>query len=499
MNRRPNILWICSDQQRFDTLGCYGNPYVQTPNLDRLAENGTVFENAFCQSPVCTPSRSSFLTGRYPRTCRTRQNGQEIPADEVLVTRLLRDQGGYRCGLGGKLHLSVCSTDYCHDEERRIDDGYTVFDWSHNSRRTAEGYPRGNQYRNWLDEKNVQYKTTPFQVPDHERGAKRPHDGPEYWRSAPLVELGMPEEYHHTTWCTDRAIDFIRGAERSTSPWLFSINYYDPHHPMDPPESYLSRYLSIMDQIPLPVFREEERRQQPLFHHDPIECQYPFKTMTPYEHRLVKAAYWAAIDLIDVQVGRLVAALRETDQLDDTIIIFMSDHGEILGDHGIYLKGPYFYEPAIKVPLIMSWPGIINSGQRSTALVELLDIAETLLDAAGVSPFEGMQGKSLWPMLTGTQTSDHHKEDVYCEYYNALVCHDDPKAYATMLRTSRYKLVRYHGIGQGELYDLDTDPGELNNLWNATDHTEAKLTMLEALCDRMAFTMDPLPPRIASA
>ena len=123
---RPNILWICTDQQRFDTLGCYGNTFVRTPNLDRLAEAGTLFENAFSQSPVCTPSRASFLTGRYPRTCRTRQNGADIPAQEVLVTRILAD-AGYVCGLSSKLHLSTCNPSACETMERRIDDGYAEF------------------------------------------------------------------------------------------------------------------------------------------------------------------------------------------------------------------------------------------------------------------------------------------------------------------------------------------------------------------------------------
>ncbi len=122
----PNILWICSDQQRFDTLGCYGNPYVQTPNLDKLAQDGVLFEHAYSQSPVCTPSRASFLTGRYPRTTRCRQNGQAIPPDEVLVTKLLQD-AGYVCGLAGKLHLAPCNPRVCKGTEQRIDDGYDQF------------------------------------------------------------------------------------------------------------------------------------------------------------------------------------------------------------------------------------------------------------------------------------------------------------------------------------------------------------------------------------
>ncbi|MCK4298614.1 MAG: sulfatase-like hydrolase/transferase [Planctomycetes bacterium] len=122
----PNILWICTDQQRFDTLGCYGNRFVHTPNVDRLAQTGVLFEHAYCQNPVSTPSRASFLTGRYPRTTRCRQNGQSIPQDEVLITRLLAD-AGYTCGLSGKLHLSACHPSVCPVTERRTDDGYPLY------------------------------------------------------------------------------------------------------------------------------------------------------------------------------------------------------------------------------------------------------------------------------------------------------------------------------------------------------------------------------------
>ena len=497
MENKPNFLWICTDQQRFDTLGCYGNPFVRTPNIDRLAESGVLFEQAFCQAPVCTPSRASFLSGRYPRTCRVRGNGQEIPEDEVLVPKLLRDEGRYLCGLSGKLHLSVCSTDRCHTEERRIDDGYEVFHWSHNPRRTSKGLPSGNQYRNWLEQQGVAYKTGPSKHLDSPGDESDKLRGPEYWRGAPLVEAGMPTEFHQSTWCADRAIEFIRDRGRDRRQWLFSVNVYDPHHPMDPPPEFLERYIPFLDDLPLPACMEGEQAAMPLFHHDPIECQYHFDRMSSKEHRLVKAAYYAMIDLVDVQVGRMLQALEDTGQLANTMVVFMSDHGEMLGDHGIYLKGPYFYEPAVRVPLVIAMPGTIPGGRRSSAPVELLDVGETLLSAAGVPRHAGMQGRSLWPMLTGQAPLDRHRDSVYCEYYNALANHMNPKAYGTMVRDDRHKLVRYHGIDQGELYDLQEDPGEFRNLWNDPAHAALKIRMLERLADRMAFTMDPLPPRVA--
>jgi arylsulfatase len=504
MDQRPNILWITTDQQRFDTLGCMGNEFVHTPNLDALATNGMVFENTYCQNPICTPSRSSFLTGRYPRTCRVRGNGQDIPDDEILLPRMLHDAAAYRCGLSGKFHLSVCSPDVCPDTERRIDDGYTDFWWSHNPRRTEDGKPTGNQYHNWLEELGVEYKTRACQHLPEETRLTGPPPGAEglpYWASAPLVEEGMPNEHHQSHWCADRAIDFVRDRAEDGVPWLFSLNFYDPHHPMDPPAEYLERYISRLDEIPLPAVSPGELDEKPSFQSDPIECQYKFDRMSEREHRLVRASYWAMIDQIDHEVGRVLNALEETGQRKHTLVIFTSDHGEMLGDHGIYLKGPYFYEPAVRVPLIVSMPGTVQKGVRSSALVELLDLSQTILDACGLPAHPGMQGLSLWPILTGRQPADVHRTDTYCEYYNSLTCHDNPKAWATMLRSERYKIVRVHGLGadQGELYDLREDPGEFRNLWNDNAHRETKERMLISLCDRMAFTSDPLPERTGSA
>lgn len=476
----PNVLWICTDQQRFDTLGCYGNPFVHTPNIDRLAERGVLFENSFSQSPVCTPSRASFLTGRYPRTTRCRQNGQDIPKDEVFVTRLLKEGAGYINGLSGKLHTSTCNPSVNKGTERRIDDGYDEFHWSHHPR---PEWPT-NEYGNWLIERGVKYDVRPS-----ERSKQ--------------VSIGMPVEYHQTTWCAEKAINFIRANADYDYPWLFSVNIFDPHHPFDPPAEYLERYLERLDEIPLPNYVEGELANKPLFQQIDHGQSYntphlhAFTEMSEDEHRYVRAAYWAMIDLIDAQVGRMLDALEETGQLENTIVIFMSDHGEMLGDHGIYLKGPYFYEPAIKVPLIVSMPGTVLQGQRSTALVELVDIAPTLLEAAGLPRYPGMQGRSLWPMLTGEAPLDQHRDDIYCEYYNAMPWHRDPTAQATMVRTERYKLVAVHGVG-GELYNLERDPNETHNQWDNPDYAPVKLELFSRLCDRMAYTVDPLPERRAA-
>lgn len=473
---KPNILWICTDQQRFDTLGCYGNKFVKTPNIDKLAKEGVLFENAFSQSPVCTPSRGCFLTGRYPRTCRARQNGADIPEDEILITKILSDNG-YVCGLSGKLHLSACAPNACKGTERRIDDGYDYFSWSHDS----YNFWPSNEYYLWLKEKKTNLITKNFKLSRY-------------------VKIGQKAENHQTTWCAEKAISFIENAVQFNHPWLFSVNIYDPHHNFDPPENFLSRYLDFLDEIPLPNYIDGELEDKPIWQKIDHEGaygrteKYKFPKMKDKDHRLIKAAYWAMCDLIDEQVGRILKCLKDTNQLDNTIVIFHSDHGEMLGDHGIYLKGPYFYEPAIKVPLIISWPKMIEP-QKINALIELIDLPQTILDAVGILHHPGMQGKSFWPLLISQGNGDFHREDIYCEYYNAMPWHRNPTAQSTMVRTDRYKIAVDHANNFGELYDLKEDPRETHNLWNNPKYIQLKVDMLLRLCNRMAFTVDPLPLR----
>jgi arylsulfatase A-like enzyme len=209
---------------------------------------------------------------------------------------------------------------------------------------------------------------------------------------------------------------------------------------------------------------------------------------------MLKAAYWAMVDQIDEQVGRLLDALERTGQRENTIIVFTSDHGELLGDHGLYLKGPFLYDSSIHVPLIISYPKAIEGGRRSDALVELADLAPTLLEGAGLERYPGMQTRSMWSYLTQSGPLGEFRSDVYCEYYNSNP--NKPAQYCTMVRTARYKIVAWHAQELGELYDLERDPNEFDNLWEDERYKDIKLEMMKRLCDRMAMTADPLPERI---
>ena len=466
----PNILWICTDQQRYDTIHGLGNEAIRTPTLDALMAESVTFTGAYVQSPVCTPSRASFLTGRYPRTTRCRQNGQQLPADEVLVTKMLAD-AGYDCGLVGKLHLAPCQG----RAEVRGDDGYRVFHWSHHPKPDWEE----SDYGRWLQAQGVNWDEL-YGVPPGQQ-----------------VGPGIPTQYHQTTWCADKTIDFIR--EQRDGPWLMSVNPFDPHHPFDPPQEYLDKYDPAA--VPLPNYTPGELEDKPDFQRIAHRGAYggrglSFATLSERQRREIIAAYYAMIELLDDQVGRMLAALDETGQRDNTLVIFMSDHGEMLGDHGILLKGPYFYECAVHVPLIIRWPQRFASNARYDGLVEMVDLVPTLLEAAGLPLPLRVQGRSLYNVCV--EPGDHHarREHVLCEYYNAMTGHGGA-AHGTMLRTATHKICVYHGRDEGELYDLEADPQEARNLWSLPEQAALKLDLMKRCFDASVFTMDPAPPREA--
>ena len=383
----PNILWICTDQQRYDTIGAGGNAHVRTPRLDRLWRDGTAWTHAFCQSPICTPSRASFLTGTYPSTCQNTRNGNaRYRGRYPLVTRLLAG-AGYDCGLIGKLHLAGAY----ERPEPRGDDGYRYWRWSHAPR---DGWPSGHAYADWV------------RAQGHDLGE--------------LIKdpAGVPAELHQTTWCAEQTIDFMRERRGADTPWLATVNIYDPHEPFNPPAEYRARFHP--EKMPGPLFRPSDLNQQqrlravdfqgeardpagPLDIAHPVLPYYPGRDSEPgidaatfaRDAKTLQAAYYAMIELIDDQVGRMLDALDESGQAERTLVIFTSDHGESLGDHGLIRKGCRFYEGLVRVPLILRWPGRIESGRVRDDLVELTDLAPTLLAAAGQPVPPWMQGRSL--------------------------------------------------------------------------------------------------------
>ncbi len=466
--RMPNILWICPDSQRFDTIEGLNNSYIRTPNVRKLTQEGVTFTNTFVQTPICAPSRASFLSSRYAQITGLRANGQRIRADQRLVTKILAE-AGYECALVGKLHLSPCQDGRIED---RIDDGYDAFFWSHD---TSDQWPGRNMWRVWLESQGVTWPSAP------------PH----------TIAWGVPRDpkYTQTAWCADKTIELIR-AQNDFQPWLISVNIFQPHHPFHPTEEYFQHYDPA--KMPPPAYREGELGTKSLYANIDHQGAYggtgdSFAKTDDLTHHKVTAAYYAMIEEVDAAVGRMLDALKETGQEENTIVVYMSDHGEMLGDHGIYCKGPYFYEPLTRVPLIMRWPGKYKAGLQADALVEMTDLAPTLLEAAGIPVPQGMQGQSLSKLLTGD--TNEHRDSVFCGFYDACAIYDTPP-WATMVRTRTHKLSVYHSLkGFGELYDLRNDPGEFDNLWDHPSARPVREELSELLITRLANTIDPLPVR----
>lgn len=480
---RPNILWFCTDQQRFDTIGALGNPHVDTPTIDELVRTGTAFTHTYCQSPICTPSRAAFLSGMYPSAVHVNGNGNDFfPSNVTLVTKMLAD-AGYICGNIGKLHLASAY----QRSEPRTDDGYSWFEYSHAPR---DDWPEGHDYADWVRSKGHVL--------------------------ADLIEDvdGVPEDLHQTTWCAERSIAFIE--EHKGEPWLLSVNPYDPHPPFNPPKRYRDMFdpatmpgphfrpsdLALQERLAAVDFQSKGRDPKELDIKNPIlpktlhrgEGEAQGESPGARDAWSLQAAYYAMIKLIDDELARVLGALDRTGQRENTIVIFTSDHGETLGDHGLIQKGCRFYEGLVRVPLVFNCPGRVREGVVSDALVELMDKAPTVLDYAGIPIPERMQAKSLKPILDGKADAEHHRDFVRTEFYGALDMPDE--TLATMYRDRRWKAVTYHGHGLGELYDLEADPWEHENLWDDPAHQELKHRLIAASYDATMAAIDRGPPRV---
>lgn len=470
---RPNILWICTDQQRHDTIHALGNRWIRTPNLDRLVAAGVAFTRAYCQSPICTPSRASFLTGCYPDRIHQHRNGNaSFSANVPLGTKILAD-AGYDCGLVGKLHLAGAY----ERVEPRFDDGYRYFAWSHH-RKPEPFLPDGaDAYQSWLSNKAVNWESA--------HGAEIPAG----WETGGYFQAGIAAEHHQTTWCAEETIAFL--SEPREGPWLVSVNPNAPHPPFDPPPDFLTR----MDptSVPAPLFEPHDLDQQERL--SSIDFQSRPQAPDTYDSQRMVAAYYAQIEFIDAQVGRILDALERTGQRDNTIVMFMSDHGEMLGDHGLRLKGCRFYEGLVHIPLIVSWPGKFRQGVQCAELVELVDVLPTLLEAAGLPNPEHIQGRSLLPILqAGSARPGPHRDLVRCDYFDTLELPAGSRA--TMVFDGHHKQVIYHGTGLGELYDLTTDPGEFNNLWDHPFAADIRHSLLAHAFDAFALSADTGSKRI---
>lgn len=467
MAKRPNILWLCSDQQRSDTIHALGNPYIDTPNLDRLCREGVAFTRAYCQNPICTPSRASFLSGRYPSSINANINGaSNLPEHCTLIPKRLSD-AGYDCGLVGKLHVTAAWDDY----EDRMDDGYSYYNYNLGSGHFLRS--DHNPYKDWLEKKGVDWQDI-FTTDEK-------HDYHWYREDAPV-------DLRQTAWLAEEAINFMKAHKDSEQPWLLSVNCYDPHPPYDAPLELVNKYMTR--NLPDPIFDEADLQMDK----DLKEFFFQSKARPVDDNlRRNKASYYGMVEIVDRHYGWILDALDELGLRENTLVIYNSDHGEMLGDHGLTHKGCRFYEGIIHIPLIMSMPGRIQQGVTYDGLAELTDIVPTIGELCGIE-INDSHGRSLLPLLEGGRNFKPRKY-VRAEFYDTLEidwCYDGLRApgevseedshvdcsYATMYYDGKHKLNVYHGTHYGQLYDMENDPMEQNNLWDKPEYQELKMSLI---------------------
>ena len=442
--KRPNVLLLYTDQQRWDTIAASGNEYVITPRLDGLAREGVLFENAFCNSPVCMPSRHSMLSGQYPSAIGTTCNGIEMREDALTVQKVLRTYG-YRAANVGKLHFK----NHSNRNHRELHPAYG-FDHLVLSDEPGCYY---DAYIKWVAERN----------PDVVEACRC--STPPAWTGAPVVKqprnthepylLEGPEELTHTAFVADECIEFIR--HRGSEPFLLIGGFYAPHTPLNPPKRFVDLYKA--SELPLPKMNPGENRYG----------------LSDAEWQVVKAYYYALVTHIDDQVGRILNALNEEGLTEDTIVIFTSDHGEHLGDHGLIQKGAPGLDSCAHVPLLASYPGKISKGRRFPQTIEAVDIAPTILDYCGIQVPPIMQGRSFRPLLEGRP---------YKERTSAFIEHRYP--FGASWKTVRTPEFKYCVCNSGEelLFDLQSDPHELTNVAENSQYLSVMAQMRQELWRR---------------
>ncbi len=453
MPSRPNIICIMSDEHDPAVTGCYGDPLVRTPNLNRLAAEGITFDAAYCNSPLSSPSRLSFTAGKYVSRIGAWSNNHWLPSDDYpSLPRILRD-AGYAPYLCGKQH---------YDATRR----YGFIDL--------------------LPELNYAQKGGRFQ----RRDASDENHNDESW-------ISRSEQFHpgdhsnildHDRKVTKRAIQFLEDEHRKDEPFFLFAGYLAPHFPLIAPEKLYEHYKG---RVPMPEIPDGLIENLPLNyqHHRRGFGTHLADAETTQRGRDL---YWALTEWFDGEVGKVLDALTDSDAADNTVVIYTSDHGENKGDHGLWWKN-CMYEHGARVPLIVSWPKRWKGGQRRTQVCSLVDLVQTIAEISGADVPDDWDGDSLCGLLENPKAE--WKDSALSEYYGHNIASG-----ITMLREGKFKYVYHarmdeaHGP-QRELYDLEADPKEFINLANDPKHQDRIQQMHAAMVEQLGEEPDDIEMR----
>ena len=488
---KPNILFITSDQQRGDCYGFRGRN-VQTPHLDILASEGTSLETVITPCVVCQPARASILTGLLPRTHGVHDNGIDLdPAIGEKGFAASMSAGGYKTAKIGKAHFATYHTfDYTGTPESVTGSRDVPADWhgpymgfdhvelmvlGHNWW-LPEKPPGGLHYEHWYyaDGRGDLKNQLLWQSARDTGGA------PQTWASR------LPVAWHNSTWTADRAIEFITG--HKDTPFCMWVSFPDPHHPFDAPEPWAS--LHRPEDVDLPPHRTRNLEGRPWWHKAALTAEIPeehkeirekysrLAEMSDAHLREVIANTYGQIALIDHSVGRILTALEQAGLSDNTYVVYTSDHGDWLGDHGLVLKGPMAFEGLLNVRAIIKGPGIAAGAQNDQPL-STLDLGATFMDWGGVDSLMDIHGRSITGVLAGTETRTGALSE-----WELLPGRVGVGLSLRTVRSRTAKLTLEMQSGEGEMYDLATDPHELENLFGRPEHAALQAELTDILMAR---------------
>lgn len=499
----PNLLLLTSDQQHYDTLGV-ANPRIHTPALDRLAAEGVRFTRAYTCNPVCSPTRASIITGLYPSQHHCWTIGVKLPEDVPTVGDVLQSHG-YATALIGKAHLQPLASRpgseslECHPTLRDLDfwrgfhGPWYGFQHVEVSRNHADEHLAGQHYAIWLQEQGLK------DWRDHFR--RWPPEEGEPWRQH---AWSLPEEYHYSRWTADRTIARLEEYGRAGRPFFLWASFHDPHPPYLVPEPWASMYDPDQmvagrltpgehDANP-PYFRltQEERPDFSAYRENQALHGFHSHLVDPAEGRRRIATYYGMISLLDHHLGRILAALDRLGLAGNTLVVFTTDHGHFLGQHGLWAKGAFHYEDLLRVPFLVRWPGRLPAGEVRDTLESLVDLAPTFLGAAGL-PVPGL--------MTGLDRSAAWRGESAAQRAHVIVenRHGETLMHLRTCIGRRYKLTVHRGHEYGELFDLEQDPAEVHNRWADPAYAALKADLLHQF---LLATLECEPtrmPRIAGA
>lgn len=482
MKNNTNILLITSDQQHWSTIGCL-NPEIKTPNLGRLAAEGCIFTRAYTANPTCTPTRASIITGMYPSQHGAWSLGTKLPENVPVVGDYLC-KNGYRTALVGKAHFQqlLDTPDYPSIESnplqqdldfwRKFNGPFYGFERVELARNHGDEFHVGQHYALWMEEKGFTGWRDCFRPPAGNREAQK-------WK------WNLPEEFHYDRWIAERTNAMLEEYKNKNENFFLWASFLDPHPPYLVSEPWDTMYDPSKISIPAihpgehdrnPVHFRMTQQENPDFSNykekDGHHC-HGFHSHLQDRRKLAKdiAVYYGMVSLMDKYIGQILDKLDSLGMRENTVVVFTTDHGHFYGHHGLNAKGAFHYEDLVKIPFIVRAPGGNPSVKQSEALQSVVDMAPTFLDICGIDiprTMSGLSQKDVWYGCKET-ARDH------------VIVENRHQPTSVFLRSyvdERYKITVYYKKDYGELFDLQNDPGEINNLWDSPQHQKIKMELL---------------------